>query len=327
MLKKIRQGSREALDLLVKSNLRFVVNIANLYKGQGLDVGELISEGNMGLIEAARRFDPNQKIKFISYAVWWVRQNITRAIAEKGRMVRISAEKELVLRRFNKKGGKFRQVVGGSYVLDPESLAGVSKYKADAIEKILQMGARTSSLDAPVGEDGESTLGDTIASREFRTDELAEQHNRNKLFDKAMNNSLSEQEKEIIKLYFGFKMDSDLNLKEIAPMIGLSKERTRQLKDSALEKLKNDQIHALLNEAALDFFSLSLLLLKTGLLSRFFPFLPDQTNEIVFFGHEFQYAELSQFLLWSRFLAICLASVPRATSRRLPATFTMKYPA
>ena len=128
------------MEMLVKSNLRFVVNIANLYKGQGIDVGELISEGNMGLMEAARRFDPNQKIKFISYAVWWVRQNITRAIAEKGRMVRISAEKELVLRRFNKKGGKLRQVIGGNYVLDPDSLTGVSKYKADAIEKIVMMG-------------------------------------------------------------------------------------------------------------------------------------------------------------------------------------------
>ena len=117
LLKKIRQGSREAMDMLVKSNLRFVVNIANLYKGQGIEVGELISEGNLGLMEAARRFDPDQKIKFISYAVWWVRQNITRAIAEKGRMVRISAEKELVLRRFNKKGGKLRQVVGGSTCL------------------------------------------------------------------------------------------------------------------------------------------------------------------------------------------------------------------
>ena len=96
------KGNRRAQDLLVKSNLKFVVNIANLYKGQGLDVNELINEGNMGLIEAARRFDPNQKIKFISYAVWWIRQNITRAISEKARLVRISAEKELVLRRFNR---------------------------------------------------------------------------------------------------------------------------------------------------------------------------------------------------------------------------------
>ena len=250
LLKKIRQGNRAAMDLLVKSNLRFVVNIANLYRGQGLDVGELISEGNMGLMEAARRFDPDQKIKFISYAVWWVRQNITRAIAEKGRMVRISAEKELVLRRFNKKGGKLRQVVGGSYVLDPESLAGVSKYKAEAIEKILQMGSRTSSLDAPVGEDGESTLGDCLAAENASTDTLAEVNDRSRVFGKVLNENLSSQEEDILKLYFGFKMDSDLNLKEIAPRVGLSKERVRQLKESALAKLRNDQIERLLYEAA-----------------------------------------------------------------------------
>ncbi len=250
LLKKIRQGSRTAMDLLVKSNLRFVVNIANLYRGQGLDVGELISEGNMGLMEAARRFDSNQKIKFISYAVWWVRQNITRAIAEKGRMVRISAEKELVLRRFNKKGGKLRQVVGGSYVLDPESLTGVSKYKADAIEKILQMGARTSSLDAPVGEDGDSTLGDCLAAEDVCTDRYAEMKDRTRVFESIMKENLSSQEEDILKLYFGFKMDSDLNLKEIAPMVGLSKERVRQLKETALAKLRNDQIERLLHEAA-----------------------------------------------------------------------------
>lgn len=250
LLQKVREGSREAMDMLVKANLRFVVNIANLYKGQGIDVNELINEGNMGLIEAARRFDHTQKIKFISYAVWWVRQNITRAIAERGRLVRISAEKELVLRRFAKKGGQMHQVVGGGLMLDPKSLEGVSKYKADDIEKILMMGNKSTSLDAPVGEDGDMTLGDTIAAQEFRTDELAEKNNRTKLFDKAMNNSLSDQEKEIIKLYFGFKMDSDLNLKEIAPMVGLSKERTRQLKDSALEKLRNEQLARVLNDAA-----------------------------------------------------------------------------
>lgn len=250
LLRKVKEGSREAMDMLVKSNLRFVVNIANLYKGQGIDVNELINEGNMGLIEAARRFDHSQKIKFISYAVWWVRQNITRAIAERGRLVRISAEKELVLRRFAKKGGKMHQVVGGGLMLDPQSLEGVSKYKADDIEKILMMGNKSTSLDTPVGEDGEMTLGDTIAAQEFRTDDLAEQHNRTRIFNRAMNNSLSDQEKEIIKLYFGFKMDSDLNLKEIAPMVGLSKERTRQLKDSALEKLRNEQLARVLNDAA-----------------------------------------------------------------------------
>lgn len=250
LLEKIHQGSREAMDMLVKANLRFVVNIANLYKGQGLEVGELISEGNMGLMEAARRFDSNQKIKFISYAVWWIRQNITRAIAEKGRMVRISAEKELVLRRFNKKGGKLRQVVGGSYVLDSDSLAGVSKYKGDAIEKILMMGSRTASLESPVGEEGDMTLGETIAAEDCFTSALAERKNRSDVFDKVMRSNLSQQELDILKLYFGFSVDTDLNLKEIAPMVGLSKERVRQLKESALAKLKTEQIHRILNEAA-----------------------------------------------------------------------------
>lgn len=250
VLRKVQQGNRAAMDLLVKSNLRFVVNIAQLYRGQGLDVNELINEGNMGLIEAARRFDSNQKIKFISYAVWWVRQNITRAIAEKGRMVRISAEKELVLRRFNKKGGKLRQVVGGSYVLDPESLAGVSKYKGDAIEKILMMGSKTSSLDTPVGEDGDTTLGETLASMDACTDALAERKNCSDVYERVMRENLTKQERDILKLYYGFKMDSDLNLKEIAPMVGLSKERVRQLKESALAKLKTEQIHRILNEAA-----------------------------------------------------------------------------
>ncbi len=249
LLKKIQEGNRAALDTLVNSNLRFVVNIANLYKGQGLEVGELISEGNMGLIEAARRFDPNQKIKFISYAVWWVRQNITRAIAEKGRMVRISAEKELILRRFAKNGGTMRQVVGGGLAVDPKSLEGLSKYKADEIEKILMMGNRSTSLDTPMGEDGDTTLGDTIAS-ESSTASLAERKNCRKVFNKVMNNNLSQQEKEVISLYFGFKVDSDLNLKEIAPMVGLSKERVRQLKETALGKLRNDQVERLLRDAA-----------------------------------------------------------------------------
>lgn len=250
VIQKAQAGNKSAMDLLVKSNLRFVVNIANLYKGQGIDVNELINEGNMGLIEAARRFDANQKIKFISYAVWWVRQNITRAIAERGRMIRISAEKELVLRRFNKKGGQLRQVIGGGMTVAPESLEGLTKYKAHDIEKILMMGNRTSSLDTPVGENSDTTIGDTIAAEGATTDGLAQRKDRRNVFNKVMKDNLSEQEMQVIKLYFGFKMDSDLNLKEIAPMVGLSKERVRQLKENALEKLRNDQVQRTLYDAA-----------------------------------------------------------------------------
>ena len=250
LLQKSAEGNKAALDMLVNSNLRFVVNIANLYKGRGLDIMELINEGNMGLIEAARRFDRSLKIKFISYAVWWIRQNITRAISEKGRMIRISAEKELMLRRFNRHAKDVQQVIGGTFTINTQSLEGLSKYKASEIEKILMMGNSTSSLDAPVNEDGDATLGDTISDSMYRTDELADNNNRAEVFDKVLDKNLSIQEKEIIKLYYGFKMDSDLNLKEIAPMVGLSKERVRQLKENALNKLRDAEVERLLCEAA-----------------------------------------------------------------------------
>ena len=244
LLQKSAEGNKAALDMLVNSNLRFVVNIANLYKGRGLDIMELINEGNMGLIEAARRFDRSLKIKFM------IRQNITRALSEKGRMIRISAEKELMLRRFNRHAKDVQQVIGGTYTVNAQSLEGLSKYKANDIEKILMMGNTTSSLDAPVNEDGDATLGDTISDSQSRTDELADSNNRTEVFDKVMDKNLSSQEKEIIKLYYGFKMDSDLNLKEIAPMVGLSKERVRQLKENALNKLREANVERLLCEAA-----------------------------------------------------------------------------
>ena len=228
LLKKSAEGNKAALDMLVNSNLRFVVNIANLYKGRGLDIMELINEGNMGLI----------------------RQNITRALSEKGRMIRISAEKELMLRRFNRHAKDVQQVIGGTYTVNAQSLEGLSKYKANDIEKILMMGNTTSSLDTPVNEDGDATLGDTISDTQNRTDELADNNNRAEVFDKVMDKNLSSQEKEILKLYYGFKMDSDLNLKEIAPMVGLSKERVRQLKENALNKLRDADVERLLCEAA-----------------------------------------------------------------------------
>lgn len=241
LLRKIQQqGSRSAMEMLVNSNLRFVVNIANLYKGQGVDVIELINEGNMGLMHAAKRFDLSTNLKFISYAVWWVRQNIVRHIAENGRIVRISAEKELVIRKFSKHGGILRQNIGGTLSIDPKSLEGVSKYKADSIEKILMMAQRSSSLDAPLSTNQELTLGDTLSDSENKADNLAAYSFVKKHMDKAMKDNLSEEEMRVIKLCFGFDRDIEYTLKDIGPMVGLSKERVRQIKKAALDKLRGD---------------------------------------------------------------------------------------
>ncbi len=250
LLKKISEGDRRALDLLIKSNLKFVVNIANLYKGQGLDVNELINEGNIGLIEAAHRFDPKQKIKFISYAVWWIRQNITRAISEKARLVRISAEKELVLRRFNRVGTQTRQVVGGQYTIDPQSLEGASRYKAHEIEKILMMGNKSASMETPVGEDGDMTLGDCLADETERTDAFAEKQDQLENMREILDENLTAQENRVIGLYYGMDVDADLNLKEIGRIVGLSKERVRQVKENALAKLRENRKAHHLHEVA-----------------------------------------------------------------------------
>jgi RNA polymerase primary sigma factor len=152
-------------------------------------------------------------------------------------MVRISAEKELVLRKLNRTPSKIKQVVGGTYVIDAESLEGVTRYNAEQIEKILQMGVRTVSLDSPVGEDGETSLMEVIPSEGEATDEhtdrKADRHELKKLFAQ-----LGDQEREVLKLYFGLKGDYELNLLEIGRQLGLSKERVRQIKENALARLR-----------------------------------------------------------------------------------------
>jgi len=239
LIELLAKGEPGAEHKLICSNLRFVVNVAFMYRNQGLALPELINEGNVGLIEAARRFDTTRDLKFISYAVWWIRQSITRAIAEKARVVRISAEKELILRRFSKVNHPMTQSVGGAWVTDSEELGRRMGMSAEAVEKVVEMGQRHSSLDSKLDDEGDTSLLDMIHDDD---EVLPDQHVEG--IDEienltAMIAELPEQEKRVLCMYFGVGYGEAFNLLEIGKVIGLSKERVRQIKERALGRLRN----------------------------------------------------------------------------------------
>jgi len=239
ILKKIQTGDQRAIHKLVCSNLKFVINVAFMYKNQGFSLPELINEGNIGLIEAAKRFDVNRKLKFISYAVWWIRQAITRAIAERARMVRISAEKELILRRFSKYNVPMRQVVGGGTQIDTDALGGKMGYSGRQIEKIMEMGLRHASLDDQInGEEG-STIMDVIEDTHTEAPDVRTTVSSRQQFVSRMLHKLNDQERTVLSMYFGINYHEALNLEEIGEIIGLSKERVRQIKEKGLANLRS----------------------------------------------------------------------------------------
>ena len=239
LLKRVKEGDQRATNRLVCSNLKFVINVAFMYKNQGFSLPELINEGNVGLIEAAKRFDINRNLKFISYAVWWIRQAITRAIAERARLVRISAEKELILRRFSKHNVPMRQSVGGGTQIDTEALGKKMGYTGKQIEKIMEMGLRHSSLDEPLGNDEGASVLDIIEDTSAEAPDAVVQENSRRKYVSQLLHRLPEQEKAVLSMYFGIGYPEPLNLEEIGDVIGLSKERVRQIKEKGLSALRN----------------------------------------------------------------------------------------
>jgi RNA polymerase primary sigma factor len=238
VLLRIKAGDQRAINKLVCSNLKFVINVAFMYKNQGFSLPELINEGNIGLIEAAKRFDVNRKLKFISYAVWWIRQAITRAIAERARMVRISAEKELILRRFSKHNVPMRQTIGGGAQVDTDALGSKMGYTGRQIEKIMEMGLRHSSLDDQInGEEGSSVM-DVIEDKHTEQPDVMTTVSSQQKFVGRMLKRLNEQERTVLSMYFGINYHEPLNLEEIGEVIGLSKERVRQIKEKGLANLR-----------------------------------------------------------------------------------------
>lgn len=244
VLDQLAKGSEAAKRKLVVSNLRFVVNVAFLYRNQGLSLPELINEGNIGLVEAANRFDTTRDLKFISYAVWWIRQSITRAIAEKARVVRISAEKELVLRRFSKVNHPTSQAIGGAWVTDSVELGRRMEMSAEAVEKVIEMGQRHSSLDSKLDEDGDSSLIDMLHDEEAVLPDAHAEANDEMDNLQAMIAELPETERKVLCMYFGIGYGEAFNLQEIGKVVGLSKERVRQIKEKALARMR-EQAHEL----------------------------------------------------------------------------------
>jgi RNA polymerase primary sigma factor len=233
---RIQAGDEDALDHLVRANLRFVVSIAKQYANQGLSLEDLINEGNLGLIKAARRFDHRRGFKFISYAVWWVRQAMLQALAEQSRIVRLPLNRAGTLYRIGRASRSLAQEFGRQPTV--EEIAARLSLPFEEVRDTLTITSSYMSLDDPFEEDDDNTLMDCIPDeRSARPDEVA--------FDRGLEQdlrtalaSLEAREEKILRLYFGIDQATPLTLEQIGAQMGLTRERIRQIKEKALAKLR-----------------------------------------------------------------------------------------
>jgi RNA polymerase primary sigma factor len=238
---KIKNGDMAAQDRLINANLRFVVSVAKMYQNQGLSLGDLINEGNIGLVKAAKRFDETRGFKFISYAVWWIRQGIMSAIADQSRVVRLPLNRVGNLTKLSKAYRELEQ----EYERKPttEELAKILDITADEVAYILQISSRQVSVDAPLksGDENKSTLMDVIPNegqampdRELMNDSLKNEIAR-------ILSTLDKREAEVIRLSFGIGSNQKATLEEIGEKFNLTRERIRQIKEKALRKLRSSK--------------------------------------------------------------------------------------
>ncbi len=240
---RIRKGDRRALDILVKSNLRFVVSVAKQYQNQGLSLPDLINEGNVGLIKAAEKFDETRGFKFISYAVWWIRQTILQALAEQSRIVRLPLNQVSAVNKISKAITKFEQEFERKP--SPEELAELVNELPEKINDSLRASGRHVSVDAPFVEGEDNSLLDVMensdapsADNTLISESLAMEISR------ALD-ILNERERDIIELSFGIAQP-EMTLEEIGDRFGLTRERVRQIREKAIRKLRNANKKSLL---------------------------------------------------------------------------------
>jgi RNA polymerase primary sigma factor len=234
---RIKQGDQTALEKLTKANLRFVVSVAKQYQNQGLTLPDVINEGNLGLIKAAQRFDETRGFKFISYAVWWIRQSILQALAEQSRIVRLPLNKVGLTNRISKAFSQLEQ----EYEREPtaEELATLLDLETDEVAASLNASVRHVSMDQPFGDGDESSLMDVLENPN------AESTDMNLVFraslateiDRSLS-TLTERQKDVIRFFFGIGVDHALSLEDIGERFNLTRERVRQIKDKAITKLQ-----------------------------------------------------------------------------------------
>jgi RNA polymerase primary sigma factor len=236
---RIKQGDQKALDKLTKANLRFVVSVAKQYQNQGLTLPDLINEGNLGLIKAAQRFDETRGFKFISYAVWWIRQSILQALAEQSRIVRLPLNKVGLTNRIAKAYSLLEQ----QFEREPsaEELAELLELDIEEVTSTLGIGGRHISVDTPLSEGEDNTLIDVMENPNADRAETNIEHNESLKVDIDRSlKTLTERQKEVICFFFGIGVDHPMSLEDIGDRFSLTRERVRQIKDKAITKLRSN---------------------------------------------------------------------------------------
>ena len=237
LAQRIKQGDQAALERLTKANLRFVVSVAKQYQNQGLSLPDLINEGNVGLIKAAKRFDETRGFKFISYAVWWIRQSILQAIAENSRIVRLPSNQLGALNKLKKEISKLEQQL--ERPPSEEELAELLDIPEDKIKAILNISGRHVSIDAPLASEEDVNFVDVLPNEDTPpTDDKLMQESLSQEIERCLS-TLTEIEREVIRMYFGIGQPHPLSLDEIAMKFNLTRERVRQIKEKGIKRLKN----------------------------------------------------------------------------------------
>ena len=246
LAKKIKDGDQNALEKLTRANLRFVVSVAKQYQNQGLSLPDLINEGNLGLIKAARRFDETRGFKFISYAVWWIRQSILQALAEQSRIVRLPLNQVGSLNKINKAYSKLEQ----EFEREPsaEELAEILDLPIDKVSDTMKVSGRHVSMDAPFANGEESSLLDVLVNLDSpKADNGLMNESLSKEIDRALS-TLTQRERDVVKLFFGIGLNHGLTLEEIGDKFDLTRERVRQIKEKAIRRLRHSSRSKLLQQ-------------------------------------------------------------------------------